>query len=531
MSKIQEFISPAIAQSLGKELLTIIGNDIKNADTSLYERKTLNFRDIIDNNFPTMLIVDYNSIKSELKQYQDIDTALKTYISETYNPTEKDYNTSKFSDKEIELLLSAIRYGMKSFSSNTAAPISYKQIQSQLSNIVNEDQSDSSTVAKVKQLFSRVYKLTDISNTNAEVYIFPNFANLGGLLRGHLDVGLSIAQEQAGSFVDIDSIGKILAYGHTAAGYVNEKGDAVLNFNSPKLLAVMFDVMNSGSDKSPVAAKSALEAATFFVNDTRQTEVYINIDKEFSEGFIKTFVSFGGNIVKLENSLINSRRGSILEKREKRGVNKAVLEKLASAFTKADSIISKRLARYILTHKKSPNIVEYAQHLVVSAIKGEKAQKYSSNSKISNTSKDSIKKEVISGIAKAKAKLPKERKPNTTVPKVPKVLATNLQNLLLFINQHLQDVVSANMGDGNRRDVLNYRTGRLAASAKVESLSQSREGMITAFYSYMKNPYATFSQGGRQQNPKTRDPKLLIATSIREIAAQQVANKMRAVLV
>jgi hypothetical protein len=85
------------------------------------------------------------------------------------------------------------------------------------------------------------------------------------------------------------------------------------------------------------------------------------------------------------------------------------------------------------------------------------------------------------------------------------------------------------MGDGDSRNVLNYRTGRLAGSAKVEYMSQSRAGMITAFYSYMKNPYATFSDGGRQQNPKSRDPKLLISKSIREIAAQQVGNLLRAV--
>jgi hypothetical protein len=104
----------------------------------------------------------------------------------------------------------------------------------------------------------------------------------------------------------------------------------------------------------------------------------------------------------------------------------------------------------------------------------------------------------------------------------------NLQNL---INRQLQDVISANMGDGNRRNVLNYRTGRLASSAKVEYMSQSRAGMITAFYSYMKNPYATFSDGGKQQYPRSRDPKLLISKSIREIAAQQVGNRLRAVVV
>ena len=87
------------------------------------------------------------------------------------------------------------------------------------------------------------------------------------------------------------------------------------------------------------------------------------------------------------------------------------------------------------------------------------------------------------------------------------------------------------MGGGSSRNLLNNRTGRLAESAQVERMSESRAGMITAFYSYMKNPYATFSAGGRQQDPKSRDPKLLIAKSIREIAAQQVGNRLRSVLV
>jgi hypothetical protein len=110
----------------------------------------------------------------------------------------------------------------------------------------------------------------------------------------------------------------------------------------------------------------------------------------------------------------------------------------------------------------------------------------------------------------------------------PEVDLLSLQNL---INQQLQDVVSANMGDGSRNDILNYRTGRFASSANVERLTMSRAGMITAYYDYMKYPYATFSTGGKQSSPKSRDPKLLIAKSIREIAQQVVTNKLRAVLV
>ena len=98
-----------------------------------------------------------------------------------------------------------------------------------------------------------------------------------------------------------------------------------------------------------------------------------------------------------------------------------------------------------------------------------------------------------------------------------------------LINQQLQDVISANMGDGFSRSVLNYRTGRFASSAKVEQLTTSRQGTMTAFYSYMKNPYVTFSAGGRQSKPSSRDPKLLIAKSIREIAQQVVTNQLRAV--
>jgi hypothetical protein len=104
----------------------------------------------------------------------------------------------------------------------------------------------------------------------------------------------------------------------------------------------------------------------------------------------------------------------------------------------------------------------------------------------------------------------------------------SLQNLL---NSLIVEKVKENMGSGNRRDILNLRTGRLAESVKIKRMSQSREGMITAFYSYMRNPYGTFSEGGQQQIPKSRDPKILISKSIREIAQTKIDNRLRAVLV
>lgn len=117
---------------------------------------------------------------------------------------------------------------------------------------------------------------------------------------------------------------------------------------------------------------------------------------------------------------------------------------------------------------------------------------------------------------------------NPTLKQTSKV---NLSSLLALINSNLQHVISANMGGGNEKKILNYRTGRFAASAKVESLSESRAGMISAYYSYMRNPYGTFEPGFAQGSPASRNPRNLIGTSIREIAATKVANQLRAVSV
>lgn len=104
-------------------------------------------------------------------------------------------------------------------------------------------------------------------------------------------------------------------------------------------------------------------------------------------------------------------------------------------------------------------------------------------------------------------------------------------NLLSILQAAINQQVAQNMGKGSEHRILNYRTGRFAESVKVERLSESRQGMISAFYSYMRNPYGTFSEGGRQESPKTRDPKLLISKSIREIAAPIVGARMRAILI
>lgn len=148
-------------------------------------------------------------------------------------------------------------------------------------------------------------------------------------------------------------------------------------------------------------------------------------------------------------------------------------------------------------------------------------------------------KQVVKEFEKAAKQLKsviKKNKTNATIKSKQRLKTTrgqfySLVKLKDLLNSMLNQKIRENMGDGSRRDILNLRSGRFAGSVKVENVTQSREGMITAFYTYMKNPYATFSEGGKQQYPKSRDPKLLIAKSIRDIAATKVANRLRAVVV
>lgn len=123
-------------------------------------------------------------------------------------------------------------------------------------------------------------------------------------------------------------------------------------------------------------------------------------------------------------------------------------------------------------------------------------------------------------IQKNKSKLSTTSMPNTSVASLEGILRSRLA---------LQ--VRKNMGTGSAKNVLNYRTGRFAESVEIDHITTSRAGMVSVFYNYMRNPYGTFSEGGLQQYPKSRDPKLLISKSIREIGATLVGNRMRAVLV
>lgn len=181
----------------------------------------------------------------------------------------------------------------------------------------------------------------------------------------------------------------------------------------------------------------------------------------------------------------------------------------------------------LLRVRSSPSVLENISSVVVAAVKGKTHRSTAKTVSLLNNSTPIVKRKKTLKVSK---KTSASGVRQDTVGVLLPSSTVNLASLQILINNNLAAQIEKNMGTGDSRRLLNYRTGRLANSARVEKLAQSREGMITAFYTYMKNPYATFSEGGRQSIPKTRDPKLLISKSIREIAATSVVNRMRAVL-
>ena len=202
-------------------------------------------------------------------------------------------------------------------------------------------------------------------------------------------------------------------------------------------------------------------------------------------------------------------------------LNRAFSEKEAAIFNKLRATLALKLSKMdVFTVSGSNTIIEDIAQSLTSILSSGKTKKPAKHT---------------TRITKTKSKVVKPKvgiNSNTvTVKKKPSKVTTSfsLASLQILLDAKLAEQIKQNMGSGSAHNILNLRSGRFAESAKVERLSESRAGMVTAFYSYMKNPYATFSDGGKQQYPRSRDPKLLIAKSIRELAATQAYMNLRSV--
>jgi hypothetical protein len=200
-----------------------------------------------------------------------------------------------------------------------------------------------------------------------------------------------------------------------------------------------------------------------------------------------TWLGFEGPSEQLDNS--------IWERRESQRIEKAFLG-------------------YLIKYAEDNATEEYVDELH-NLIETEKAKK--------SKKKASIPKKKVRIVNTKSKKVTKRRKAGAVIPiRDAKGQFTSPMHIQALLNAKIKETVAENMGKGG---ALVYRTGRFADSVTVDKVMQSRQGALTAYYTYMKAPYQTFERGFKQGSAR-RDPRKLISASIREIARETLSHKL-----
>lgn len=319
---------------------------------------------------------------------------------------------------------------------------------------------------------------------------------------------------------------------HGTFGYYVNKGH-VISVATNLLKKTRDDISNI--EKLDAKQKSALiEALSAYIKKLEADDILTSNLKQIDQVLYANYVkdSYGKYLVEFQFGVENQASGS---------ASASIVEEIRNLFTlkteDAEAVIrnSPGLGQALIETEGSPSFVQMIADNLASIIqtgKGENKTYVGKTTEIGRKTTKVVKTNNSAKISKLKKVLGDLQNTPTTPTVVKEVSlqsATDLTTLLNLLNNNIRAAIVKNMGTGSDTKVLNYRTGRFADSVKIERLTQSREGMITAFYSYMRNPYATFSAGGQQQYPISRDPKLLIAKSIRDIATENIKNKIRAV--
>jgi hypothetical protein len=500
-----------------------------------------NIRSIVDGLHPVLVLISYDDARKELEKYFNLNTYTGKELTTYQEGVQSSYvglGPKQKADAIISGMLKDLEKAIKEFTKKEGYKrITYQVLQKRM---VIEGQLG----IKIDQ----VYDIINRTELGAEgsidkALVFPNFNSTTAIKDMISDTLTKYLKKKDKGTLNID---RFLDFGH-AIGITDDAAYGNFPKNTQIMLSRVLDVLISPSNSLPSTEVMDVGASLgTFLQATAQIDNSITVSKQFAGGFLKIFVEHGGQVIKLENSVLNQLRGSVHEKNYPGGSGAQVLAKLNAAFIvmagrardeaikRAYSALVKAtnpIGTRVIKQQGSPSFIDQAITNVASALAGTKSANFTQK----NTLKSSNKKKSVGTVKTVKVKINtstgKIAPANIQIPAISKASVTNLLNLQNLINQDLAKQIQSNMGTGNSTRVLNYRTGRFAESAEVKYMSESRAGMITAFYSYMRNPYGTFAEGGAQESPASRNPKLLIAKSIRQLAGVQVANRMRAVLV
>ena len=355
---------------------------------------------------------------------------------------------------------------------------------------------------------------TVVANLNNRIpFIGFSFENTRSAINKVLD---TVLQKSLSKYLVLDKsmyIGNLVHAGHV--GLYNEAGD-LLGINTPGgtiagIISNNFNAIEQAIGSIPIHINQGIRLTTDY---TSSAGAFLDLQFNFAVSMTETLNS--RVLSPLETAAITSIVGIIAED----ALGKALETQLSS-----DSII-----KMMPELSASPTIKEFIVNSIILTLQGKSSTSIKHSIKVSNIGNIVTNISASNNVLKSsKIKIP--NKTNPTIRKYTVMPAPSTVNLQSLLSANIAEQVRKNMGTGDRQDVLNYRTGRFANSVTIERLTTSRAGMISVYYNYMRNPYGTFSQGGQQEVPRSRDPKTLISKSIREIGASAMYNRMRAVLV
>jgi hypothetical protein len=511
-----------MAAGLGADLAAVV--DIINARSlTIIQRAEENFRRVIDGNTPTVYVIDLQTqvIDPIKKAYTITDPTFTTEMTKALGNVGFTLSTAEFQES-IQKSYNKVQNSLVEFKKpdSGATHLDYRNVFLELGKELK--QVFTSTTSK-----QNIIRITDPEAMGQEgklVFIGKSFTLVRTNVNKAINDVLRRYSKSGGSY------GEIMAAGHTSVRLgIDPAGDSVYGINTPASQKALFLLEAYGHENNIATRVNQADFQNQFV---KKVSLFVNNTLNFNENFTptaQTLLEFNFTFIVPMDTVLNSTSGAFEDAAIKQLVGGTVLPGLANAMKSRLAYIAKNFARF----KASPTLLEYIASLIANTLQ----DKVTNNIIKSETEKSATKLSLL--IPDSKAILNSASKPLGS--KQQKLASSSIRtqggqfyslaSLQQLINSLLVKTIKENMGTGNRRDVLNLRSGRFAESAEVKRMTQSREGTITAFYSYMRNPYGTFSEGGRQEYPRSRDPKLLISKSIREIAELQVKNRLRAVLV
>jgi predicted RNA-binding protein Jag len=278
------------------------------------------------------------------------------------------------------------------------------------------------------------------------------------------------------------------------------------------------DIGHAGGSSIAEQKKKSVEAALFQFGTNLNTE---------AKKILKTLVSdLGINVtartgkeprvlsVSIESSRLNKLKGSREEKQIVVDLNKdlqTLLEALGGEFwlnqessdSKKQQIVKSILNPFAIIAAKSP--------FVKTTFRTSKVKKGTSSSKG---------KKIKPGVRRAKPFID-TGKADTGIAHTDN--KRSLFSVIALINKELPSTVRKNMGAPR----LENRTGKFAASVKLQDVISTPKGYPSFGYTYEKDPYQVF-EVGTGKTPwanSNRDPRKLIDASIREIATQMAIGR------